>query len=141
MELRPRPRPRPLEEKIAWLEGKFDGLVEEAVGSKPFYPNFEKAISGMVGMAENIGIVAMCRKRTRKPPLLRLPSEVWHLILTEFGGWDPQTHQPYVCAPSQPLLAAAQIWDIYTRETDLYAKRVAKAEENRDIMKRFIRII
>jgi hypothetical protein len=133
-------RPRPLEEKTAWLEAKFDGLVDWAVASKPFYPKFEMAIAGTVTMAEKIGTMAMCRKRCRKP-LLRLPSEVWHLILTEFGGWDPQTHQQYVCAPSKPLLTAAEVWDLYTTETELYAQRVCEATESRDIMKRFIKIM
>ena len=142
------PRPRPLEEKTAWLEAKFDGLVDLVLESAPYskiYVQFEKNISGMVGMAEKMGTMLMCQKRKSRDKQTRLPSEVWHLILTEFGGWDPKQHQdsiPMFSRINKPAPESAEsIWYTYTTEIDSFKKKLEHAEACRDTMKRFINIL
>ncbi len=139
-------RPRPLTQNMTYLENKFDGLVATALGSKPFNQNFLNAMAGPARMAQHVGVMILVQKR-HKAAMPRLPSEVWHLMLMEFGGISAKDHQyvPIMFLPSPPPPLPSPppplLWDLYTTHMALYAERVADAEECRDCMKRFMHII
>ena len=136
-------RPRPFNENLTHLERKFDSIVTLAKDSTPFNKAFEDAMTDMVRMAEHVGVLILTQKR-HKAAMPRLPSEVWHFMLTEFGGVnvDQQNHIPIMfLRPIQGFLPLPVIWDIYTSQTTLYAERVKYAEDCRDCMKRFLHIM
>ncbi len=144
---RPRPRPRPFTKNMTQLEEKFEGLVTTALGSKPFNQSFENVMASTVCMAQHVGIMILTQKRLKAAAaatavMPRLPSEVWHLMLMEFGGICADQHIPIMFLPlSPPILGAPVIWDLYTTHMALYHVRVADAKECRNCMKRFMRFL
>jgi len=140
----PQPRSRPFNENLTHLENKFDSIVTLAKDSTPFNKAFKNAMADMVRMAEHVAVVILTQKR-HKNAMPRLPSEVWHFMLTEFGGVNADQHQHIPIIFLRPTIKGffplPVIWDIYTTETTMYDQRVKEAEDCRDIMKRFTRII
>lgn len=160
------PRPRPLTKNMTHLEDKFDSLVKMARDAKPFYKSFENGMQDAVHVAEISGVMLMAQKRvktlattktkaktkaktkTKAKAIPRLPSEVWHYMLTEFGGIKAEEHQhvgmmflPYPTPKVKPVFSAAYLWELYTTQTKEYKESVSSAEECCNFMKRYMRII
>lgn len=145
---RTRPRPRPLTKNMTHLEDKFDSLVKMAKDAKPFYKSFENGMKDAVHVAEISGVMIMAQKRTRAKAKPRLPPEVWHYMLTEFGGIKAEEHQhvplmflSYPIPKPKPVFTTAHMWELYTTQTEQYKESVSSAEECCNFMKHFMRII
>jgi hypothetical protein len=88
------------------------------------------------------------KAKAKAKAIPRLPSEVWHYMLTEFGGIKAEEHQhvgvmflPYPTPKVKPVFSAAYLWELYITHTKEYKESVASAEECCNFMKRYMRII
>lgn len=136
-------RPRPYSKNLSYLEAKFDGIYEYAVASETINATFKDSMASIVSKAQIVGTMLLCRQR-RRHSVPRLPSEVWHLMLMEFGAPTLTCdHIPimYLQKPIPTAMVMPTVWDIYTTHTSIYLEEIEEAKKNRDIMKRFMRMI
>ena len=132
---------KPLTLNISTIEDKAHALVTNAKYARTSYiQQYEKLMKDHLENHDKIKIFLLCYKRNRNN-LPRLPSEIWNLILMEFGGDSRPLIYSFTISKqisTNSRHKMDQIWSLYHWYISQYDINIEKEKKSCDIIIQYI---